>query len=346
MADLGPYHRLWQPDGPRGPGDRLLGLLLAPAEILYRLGVGARALAYDHGVLPSREPDLPTLVVGNLTVGGTGKTPLTAWFAAEIARRGKRPAIVLRGYGGDETRVHEVLNPTVPVLPYPRRLAGIRRARERGAEVAVLDDAFQHRAVRGHANVVLVAAETGLDSPRLLPRGPWREPLSALSRATLIVVTRKDAGEERAASTARELARLQPGLPRAGAHLRLSGLARYGESGRLGAPMGLRGFACPLVVAGVARPDAVRAQLAQAGAKVDLFRVYPDHHRYSRADVDRIAGEVNGGPLVTTLKDAVKLAPLLPERIPVYVMLQEVEWETGREAVEDMIGRLLGSDAA
>lgn len=334
------YRRLWQPDGPRGPGDRLLSLLLVPAEALYRLSVGARSLAYDYGVLPSREPDLPTLVVGNLTVGGTGKTPLTAWFAAEIEKRGRRPAIVLRGYGGDETRVHEVLNPSIPVLPYPKRLAGIRRAAELGAEVAVLDDAFQHRAVRGDANVVLLAAETPLESPRLLPRGPWREPLTALSRASLAVVTRKDADSARARAAVRELERLDPSLPRASAYLRLAGLAPYGGSTGPGPAMALNRFACPLVVAGVARPDTVRAQLAEAGASVGRFRAYPDHHRYSRGDIDRIEREAEGGPLVTTLKDAVKLAPLLPERIPVYVLVQEVEWESGFDAVDRMLGRL------
>lgn len=334
MTDRELYRRLWGPDGPRGPGYRLLSLLLAPAEALYRVGIAARNLAYDRGVLPSREPSLASLVVGNLAVGGTGKTPITAWFAAELAKRGRRPTIVLRGYGGDEVQVHRVLNPSIPVLPYPRRLAGVRRASELGADVVVLDDAFQHRAVRGHANVVLLSAEDGLDSPRLLPRGPWREPLKALSRATLVVVTRKRAGQARARGIEMSLAQRWPSLPRAGVHLRLTGLAPYSESAGLGAPVGFEGAACRLVVAGVARPDTVRAQLAEVGASVGRFEAYPNHHRYTRADVERIERGVKEGPLVTTLKDAVKLAPLLRARVPLYVLLQEVEWEWGREAME------------
>src|SRR5690348_7442624 len=137
--------------------------------------------------MTTHDPVLPTLSVGNVTVGGTGKTPVAAWIAAELIDRGARPAIVLRGYGDDEPLVHARLNPDVPVIVAPDRLEGIARAAASGADVAVLDDAFQHRRAQRTADIVLVSAERWTRTPRLLPAGPWRESLRALRRTSMIL---------------------------------------------------------------------------------------------------------------------------------------------------------------
>src|SRR5947209_12496985 len=112
---------------------RAARMVLAPSEALYRIAVGVRETLFDVGLLASREPALPTLSVGNVTVGGTGKTPVAAWIASELINRGERPAIVLRGYGEDEPLVHARLNPNIPVVVSADRVAGIAQARERGA---------------------------------------------------------------------------------------------------------------------------------------------------------------------------------------------------------------------
>src|SRR3982751_3586102 len=106
---------------------------LAPTEVIYRASVGIREALYDAGVLTTHQPVLPVVSVGNLTVGGTGKTPVSAWIAKELVDRGAHPAIVLRGYGNDEPRVHARLNPLVPVIVAAHRVSGIARAREAGA---------------------------------------------------------------------------------------------------------------------------------------------------------------------------------------------------------------------
>src|SRR6185312_3859607 len=168
---------------------------LLPFERLFGGIVGARDILYDAGWLPALETPIPAVSVGNLTVGGTGKTPISAWLAQGLAARGARPAIVLRGVGGDEPLVHRALNPTIPVVVGADRVAAVREAAAAGADIAVLDDAFQHRRVQRAADLVLISADRWTDDVRLLPAGPWREPLRAIRRATLVIVTRKAADD-------------------------------------------------------------------------------------------------------------------------------------------------------
>ena len=128
---------------------RLTRALLTPLEALYGLAVRARGALYDAGVFSAEEFSVPVLSVGNLTVGETGKTPISAWFASQLIERGITPGIVSRGYGGDETLVHERLNPRIPVVVASDRSKGIRAAIAEGAGAIVLDDAFSIGAPTG-----------------------------------------------------------------------------------------------------------------------------------------------------------------------------------------------------
>ena len=145
-------------DRRRDLAGRLTGGILAVLELPYGAAVRLRRAAYRAGLLPSRRAPLPVLSVGNLTWGGTGKTPLTIYLARGLLARSLKPAIVTRGYGApaqtgqrphagvsDETVVQQALLPGVPVIVSPRRIAGCREAAARGAEVVLLDDGFQHR---------------------------------------------------------------------------------------------------------------------------------------------------------------------------------------------------------
>src|SRR5213596_3337031 len=122
------------------PAARVVRLALMPLALAYDAIVRVRAKAYRYGVLRAKRLFLPTVAVGNLSVGGTGKTPLAAWIARYYAQRGRRPAILLRGYGGDEPLVHQRLAPEAVVVADPDRVAGARAAQRRGADLAVLDD--------------------------------------------------------------------------------------------------------------------------------------------------------------------------------------------------------------
>ena len=336
------HQRYWAREEPLSWAHRALSALLAPAEWAYRAGVSGRAWAYERGLFRSRVAPIPTLCIGNLTVGGTGKTPVAAWFSARIRERGRSPAVVMRGYGGDEVMVHRMLNPEVPVHASPNRIAGVRRAARAGSDTAILDDAFQHRALRADERVVLIAAEDWREPARLLPRGPWRESPVALRRATLVVVTRKLASRGRADHVLERAARRAPGVPLAQAHLGLSGLTRY-EHGKatLEPQIPLEGFSCALAVAGVARPETVFRQLEDAGVRIDECRAFPDHHRYSEEDIKDIGRAAREGPLVVTLKDAVKLRVALPPEVEMHIPLQTVTWESGAEEVERLLDRLL-----
>ena len=158
--------RIWWGDDALARAARLA---LAPLEGAYRGVIALRGSLYDAGLLPARQTAVPAISVGNLSVGGTGKTPVAAFVASELRARGGKPAIVLRGYGGDEPLVHATLNPGVPVVVSPDRVAGVAEARVLGADVAVLDDAFQHRRAERWADVVLISADRWTDDRRLLP---------------------------------------------------------------------------------------------------------------------------------------------------------------------------------
>ena len=155
-------------------GARVARVALAPIAAVYRAGV-----SLDGAFTRVREPALPTISVGNLTVGGTGKTPMAAWIVGELSAMGVKPSLVLRGYaGGDEVEVHRHLNPGVPVIANPDRIAGVAEAQKQGANVAVLDDAFQHRRIARVSDIVLISADAwdgDVGQVRLLPAGPWRE---------------------------------------------------------------------------------------------------------------------------------------------------------------------------
>src|SRR5579862_8723326 len=201
---------------------RFARLALSPAALVYRGGVALRGT-----LVRSHDPALPSISVGNLTVGGTGKTPIAAWIVAELTSMGARPAVVLRGYaGGDEIDVHRRLNPDIPVIGNPDRVAGVAQAKEQGADIVVLDDAFQHRRIARLSDIVLISADAWNGEVRLLPAGPWREPLSALGRASAIVITRKAVDESRADAVTRALGPTD--VPIAIARLTLGNLVTLG----------------------------------------------------------------------------------------------------------------------
>jgi tetraacyldisaccharide-1-P 4'-kinase len=153
----------------------------------------------------------------------------------------------------------------------------------------------------------------------------------------VVVVTRKTATSARAEAAVRALAGHAPNTPCARAHLGLAGVARYGDTaGDLGEIRPVGGLRCALALAGVARPGSLLDQLRAGGACVESFRAYPDHHRYSAADIAHIRDRARDGPIVMTLKDVVKLAGALPDA-EIYVAMQEVIWESGVESIEELI---------
>ncbi len=294
--------RLWA--APPGSPARLLGLALTPAAAAFRAAVYVRGHGYRHGWLRSRRAGLPVVSVGNLTVGGEGKTPFAAFLVHAFLERGVRPAVLHGGYGDDEPALHRTWHPDVPVYVGRDRSASAARAAAAGAQLVILDDGFQHRRLARDLDIVLVSVERWRQRPRLLPAGPWRESPRALARADVIVVIRRGAGQEEAVALAVRMAEVAPRVPIVRAALTVAGWSVAGEPAE--APEG------PAVaVAGIALPEQFAASARAAGADVERLIAFPDHHAYSRADAEHIEGVAAGRPIVTTEKDAVKLASLV-----------------------------------
>lgn len=316
-----------------------------PVAGAFRGGVALRNLLYDRGILPSSAAPIPVVAVGNLTVGGTGKTPASAWIVRWLSDAGRAPALVTRGYGQDEVLLHGRWNPGVPIVASSNRLDAVRRAASRGADIAVLDDGFQHRRLARDADIVLLAAETPFPG-RLLPAGPYREPPSALARADLIVVTRKGAPEAAAVTLAEAVAARVPGRPLARLALVPTGWRRLDGSPTEAPPGDV------LVMTAVADPDSVRATVRAALAHVagpgqpvpdPEVRAFPDHHAFSASDVRRVGAEAAGRTLVVTEKDAVKLETSAAGLPDVRVLALEVRWEAGEDEVLALLGGLVAS---
>ncbi len=312
--------------------------LLSPlllAEGLFRAGVRARAALYDHGMARVARPPVPVVSVGNLAVGGAGKTPVAIAIGARLAAAGRAVAVLSRGYGairtdervvsdgralllgaaegGDEPVLVARRLPGVRVLCGPRRAALARRAvGELGADVLLLDDGFQHRALARDLDVVVLDASNPFGNGHCLPRGPNREPRSALGRAGLVWLARVDEAAPGApeAERLRELALRLTGRP----PVESRHAPRDVLDGALSRSLGLPWLAGRrvLLLSGVARPESFRRTATGLGAVVAAERSYPDHHRFGDAELDEAlaaAGREGCDAVLLTEKDAVRLSP-------------------------------------
>ncbi|MFI5235004.1 MAG: tetraacyldisaccharide 4'-kinase [Gemmatimonadales bacterium] len=310
---------------------RLARLALLPFSATYWLVMVVRTAAYRHGWAESHDLPLPSVAVGNLTVGGSGKTPVAIWIARHYAARGLVPGILLRGYGsGDETLVHARAVPSAAVVANPDRRSGAELAVAKGAQVLVLDDAYQRLDVRRDLNVLVVSAETTRAVRWTLPAGPWREGWEALDRADTVVVTRKRATPEAAAALAAELEQRVRG-PVAVAHLGLTAVEGLLSGRRYPAEV-IRNKRV-VAASAIGDPDAFVGQVKLAGAAVQVA-IWRDHHAYSDDDVAWLAGAARKADhVVITEKDAVKLRDRWPAGAPEpLVAVLDLAWERGGDA--------------
>jgi tetraacyldisaccharide 4'-kinase len=326
----------------RGKRARTLRALLTPAEMAYRGAVAMRGWMYDSGLFPAEDFSVAVVSVGNLSVGGTGKTPVAAWIARTLTERGIKPGIVLRGYGGDETLVHQRLNENVPVIVASDRPRGIRDAIAQGADVVILDDAFQHRRAARDADVLLVDADTWSGAPRLLPAGPWREPLRSARRASLIIITRKIADKANVEAVRRAVAAAAPNVPIAMAHL-VPGELWSTATGQTLPLHALRG-ADLTAIAAIARPESFFRQLTELGAVVRPYS-FADHHAFTTSEARYLAAQASSSDFVVcTLKDAVKLESIWPaEAGSLWYVSQRLKIEDGQPHIDQMLDALLSS---
>jgi tetraacyldisaccharide 4'-kinase len=332
MSRRGDTHRvmrwLWTS---RRPDARLARLALLPVSGLWRLAMDTRRLAYRQGWFTVHDLPLPSVAVGNLTVGGSGKTPIAIWIARHYVARGLRPGILLRGYGGDETLVHRHSVPEAVVVADPDRAAGAERALANGAQVLVLDDAYQRLDVHRDLNVLVMSAETTRAVRWPLPAGPWREGWDALDRADAVIVTRKRATPEAARALVTELEGRVRG-PVAVAYLGLHTLEGLVSGTRR--PANTLAGKRVVAASGIADPDAFVAQTKATGAAVQVA-TWKDHHDYRDEDVAWLAHAARRADhVVITQKDAVKLRDRWPATVPEpLVALLDLSWEAGGDRI-------------
>lgn len=333
---------------------------LGLAAIGYGFGAGWRNRRYDRGVGVNRA-DVPVISVGNLTAGGTGKTPVVAMLANHFRRWGVNVTLLSRGYRSleadgheatnDEARVLERLCPGVPHLQQPDRVAAAGEAvAQHHAELLILDDGFQHRRLARDLDIVLIDATNPFGYGRLLPRGLLREPIAALRRADLVLLTRADAATLEAKSSILETIHgVVPRLPVVEVAFPPTGLVN--PSGQR-QPLERLDETPTLAFCGIGNPAGFEKTLAAAGLHPAGVIAFADHHHYRPADLFRLsqrADALGAGAAVTTLKDLVKLRSDVlpgPTRIPIWAVETGCEIVTNGSALFDRLAAFVGRVAS
>ena len=328
----------------RGPAAGLARLGLGLGSAVYGLGAAARNTAYDRGWKRSQRAAVPVVSVGNITLGGTGKTPMVEWIARWYRRRGVRVTLISRGYGhaggiNDEGLVLEENLPDVPHLQDPDRvkLASIATT-ELEAELIILDDGFQHRRLARDLDLVMLDALDPFGLGKLFPRGLMREPIRSLRRASAVVLSRADLLEP----SQRELIRRRvqctaPDLPFIEArHAPIDLIDGEGQTYPLDELAGKDVAA----FCGIGNPEGFRRTLVPLCRCVVDLKVFPDHHPYGADDVRSLtdwAGRMGANLALTTQKDLVKLRTATLGPVPLRAVRIGLEIMDGLEVLERIL---------
>ena len=347
-----------------GRGSPVARAGLSGMAAAYRAALTARSAAYRVGLLSTRGLPVPVISVGNVTVGGSGKTPLAEVVVLALAEMGARPALISRGYGrltrgvrivadrdglrlsardgGDEPVLLAERLPGVPVVVGESRYeAGAVAVGTCSADALVLDDGFQHRSLHKDLEIVAVSGNAPWGNGRLFPRGSLREPLSALKRAGLVVVTSPPS----AAATS-DIARVVRRQGSAATVLcgdyRPTSLRRGDHANAEGPEVlaGRRVFA----LAGLATPREFVATAQGLGAEVAGLAEFPDHHWYTPADLARVAGSVHEAraeAILTTEKDWVRLREMPLGPVPFWVLAVRLDMGADSASLIQALGETL-----
>ena len=355
-----------------------LASLLAAASTLYGTAQRIRANCYRLNLLPARELPCTVISVGNITVGGTGKTPMAIYLAAKLRQDGHRVAVISRGYkgraesaggivsdgkhllmnseqAGDEPFLIASRLKDVPVVIGKNRIKAGRIAIDQfQPDVIVLDDAFQHLKLKRNIDLVLLDYTRPFGNSHLLPRGSLREPAAALSRATACIFTRSDKSADKAAAASHaEIKSLLPKVPvfntshqpyffmvKSGARTPLQAVDRFLSSDELEGikPQKVFGFS------GIARNDHFRQTVEAIKFNIGGFSEFSDHHRYSGDDLERIvrtAQKVGTDCLITTEKDYARITHQMPLPMDLVVVGVEIAFsENGPDFMSFIRSRL------
>lgn len=333
-----------------------LEILLILLSFLYRTAVGLRQLAYRSGILRIRSLPVPVISVGNITLGGTGKTPAVVHIAGALAAQGYKTAVLSRGYGRKQGAAIQVVSDGKSILAGPdlagdepcmiahrlggvsvvvgkdRYHAGIEAMKRFQPERIVLDDGFQHLRLKRNRNIAVIDGSDPFGSGRLFPAGILREPPSSLKRADAVLITRADCADD--LEYLRRTIRKYTSARIFSAVYRPEDLVEI-ATGNV-RPLEVLRNANVVAFAGIARPASFEKTLLTLDADLVSFRHFPDHYRYGNADLRMLIEDASRSAslLVTTEKDGVKLRPFSPRGVwMLRVGLEVHEPETWKETV-------------
>jgi tetraacyldisaccharide 4'-kinase len=336
---------------------RLVRGAMSALTPVYRSVVAIRNRRFDQDqgqrILKA---EIPVISVGNLTTGGTGKTPMVIFVAQFLRSLGKRVVIVSRGYQGsqhantgrnDEALEMEIRLPDVPHMQDPDRIRMIQVATEElMSEVAVLDDGFQHRQAHRDLDIVLIDATEPFGFGRLLPRGLLREPIESLARADVVVITRCQLADQTSISNIEKRIRaVHSDVLIVKAETVTRRWLQYD-----GSETAIDGLKAPVFAfCGIGNPAGFAGTLDQLGVEVVGDRVFEDHHVYSREDLESLAAaarEAGAKALVCTHKDLVKIGVNRFQDLPVYALLIDLQIVSGDQQLKDRIESVVASAQA
>ena len=346
------------------PDTPLVSAGLSALSWAYRAALAARDRAYRWGVLPTGRLPCPVISVGNLTLGGTGKTPTVELVARTLRELGAAPAVLSRGYGratrgvvvvadreailaearagGDEPRLLAERLPGVPVVVGENRYEAGRVAVERcGATALVLDDGFQHRTLAKDLEILVVSGRAPWGNARVFPRGTLREPLGGLRRAHAVLVT-NPAGSETVAEVTTTVRRHHSTAPVLAARYELQDASEPLRGRRL--PARELGGRRLLAFAGLGSPEGFAETVDATGIRRVGFVEFPDHHWFTPSDVAELARDARAAGaqgLVTTEKDWMRMRELPPPPLPLWVLPVRLVIEAGHEAWRRLIASVL-----
>jgi tetraacyldisaccharide 4'-kinase len=321
---------------------------LTAASWGYGAAVAVRSLGYQVFPHAVRTVPVPVISVGNITAGGTGKTPCVILLARWLIALGKRVVIVSRGYGAHRQNLNDEAHdiaaelPEVPHIQRADRVAAAIEAVQRfGAEVVLLDDGFQHRRLHRNLDIVLLDALRPFGYGHLLPRGLLREPLAALARADLILLTRADLVDAQQRDRIWQVVERHRG---AVARIELAYIPYALCAGPHQEP--LHAYRRVAAFCGVGNPEAFHKTLLGCGYHVEAMKVFADHHEYSTADLDELTRWAQSLPsidaVLCTRKDWVKINRSCLGSVPLRAVAIETHVLTGEQLLRERLARLFG----
>ena len=327
----------------KGAGPAVLRLLLRLASWPYAAAVALRNWLYDRGFLPSHSVAPVVVSIGNLTTGGTGKTPLVIWLVNQLTAKGRTCAILTRGYRtsphrfSDEPALLAKACSGAAVIVNPDRLAAAQKAvRLHQPDVLILDDGFQHRRLKRDLDIIAIDASCPFGYGKLLPASLLREPVRSVRRAHIAVITRFDlASEEQIAEIESTLRRFQPNILIFHAvHRQNQARTFHGQAIPASQLAGKKAF----VFCGIGNPAAFLRSVESLGVSIVGKTLFKDHHPYNPDDIRTLvhqARQAGAEIILTTEKDWVKAALLTEQnnQIPLYYLPLELEFLTPPEPI-------------